>query len=253
LSTETFPENPFMKKLLFCVLFLGLFSQVRSQEKKYDTIAIVILDHMSAILGDLNSCRFKLDVESDISDAESGIVTNHETSDISFSGPDKMLMHVQGDKGHRGYWYNGKTLTWYSFTENNYVVINAPDNTIAMIDSVNNTYGIDFPAADFFYPTFTDDLIGQSENISYMGKTRLNDKSCLQIVAKNKEMVMQFWISDEALFLPIKMVIVYNDKSRVRRYEATFSDWQINPELPSAMFEFALPPGANQVAILSRK
>ena len=242
-----------MKKLLICLLCLGLISTARSQEKKYDTLAIVILDHMSAILGDLHACRFSLNTVSDLSDPDLGVVTNHETSDVSFVGPDKMLMHIQGDKGHRGYWYDGKTLTWYSFAENNYVVIGVPDNTIAMIDSVNNTYGIDFPAADFFYPTFTDDLIDQSDYISYQGKTRLNEKSCFQIVATNKEFTVQFWISEEALFLPMKMVISYKGKSGIQRYEASFSNWQINPDLPSAMFDFALPPGANQVAILSRK
>ena len=242
-----------MKKLFLFLLFLGIFSTARPQETTYDTIAIVILDHMSAILGDLSSCRFRLDVESDLADPDLGVITSHETNDISFGGPDKMLMHIQGDKGHRGYWYNGKSLTWYSFTENNYVVINVPDRLIPMIDSVNDIYGIDFPAADFFYPTFTDDLINQSDYISFQGSTRLNDKSCLQVVAKNKEMTMQFWISDEALFLPMKMVIVYHDKSRAQRYEASFSDWQINPVLPLAMFEFALPPGANQVSILPGK
>jgi hypothetical protein len=238
-----------MKKLLFFLMFPGLFTPALSQDKTYDTIAIVILDHMSAILGDLSSCRFRLDVESDLSDPDLGVVTNHEVSDVSFGGPDKMLMDILGDKGHRGYWYNGKTLTWYSFTENNYVVIEVPDHIITMIDSVHDTYGIEFPAADFFYPTFTDDLINQSEIISYQGRTRLNDKTCYQIVAKNKEMTIQFWISDEVLFLPVKMVIVYHDKSRFQRYEASFSDWQINPGLPPAMFEFALPPGAHQVSI----
>ncbi len=242
-----------MKKLLIFLLFLGLFSPLQSQEKAYDTIAIVTLDHMSAILGDLVSCRFNLEIESDLSDPDFGVITNHETCDVSFDGPHKMLMHIKGDKGHRGYWYNGRTLTWYSFTENNYVVIDAPDNTIDMIDSVNDTYGIDFPAADFFYPAFTDDLISQSDYIAYKGKTRLKDKSCLQIVAKNKKMTMQFWISDEMMFLPMKMVIVYNDKSRIHRYEATFSDWQVNPGLPSAMFEFAIPTGAKQVSILPQK
>ncbi len=241
-----------MKRLLFLFLLIGLFFPARAQEKTYDTIAIVILDHMSAILGDLTSCRFRLDVESDLSDPDLGVVTSHEVSDISFGGPDKMLMHITGDKGHRGYWYNGKTLTWYSFTENNYVVINVPNQIIAMIDSVNDTYGIDFPAADFFYPTLTDDLIDQCDYISYHGKTRLNDQTCLQIVAKNKKMTVQFWVSDEALFLPVKMVITYHDNSVIQRYEATFSDWQINPGLPSAMFEFALPPGANQISILPR-
>ncbi|MEI7724007.1 MAG: DUF2092 domain-containing protein [Bacteroidota bacterium] len=242
-----------MRKLFICLLFIGLFTPARSQEKTYDTIAVVILDHMSAILGDLSSCRFKLDVETDLSDPDLGVITNHETSDVSFSGPDKMLMHIHGDKGHRGYWYNGKMLTWYSFSENNYVIIEAPDNIIAMFDTINKTYGIDFPAADFFYPTLTDDLIDQCDLITFQGKTQLNDKTCLQIVAKNKEMTVQFWVSEEAMFLPMKMVISYNENSHIRRYEATFSDWQINPGLPDTMFDFSLPPGAHEVSIQPKK
>ena len=242
-----------MKKLLFGLIFLGLFASAHSQEKSYDTMAIVILNHMSAIVGDLSSCRFRLNVETDLSDPILGVITSHEVSDVSFNGPDKLLMDLLSDKGHQGYWYNGSTLTWYSYTENNYVVIRVPDRTIAMIDSVNDTYGIEFPAADFFYPLFTDDLIEHSDKISYTGNTLVNARNCYQIVAVNKEFTVQFWISDDALFLPLKMVVVYTGKLPVRRYEATFSDWQINPGLPDAMFEFAPPPGASRVEILSRK
>jgi len=242
-----------MKKILLFLFFAGLFSPVQSQEKSYDTIAVVILDHMSAIVGDMVSCRFNLDVETDLADPDLGLITNHETCDVAFDGPDKMLMHIRGDKGHRGYWYSGKSLTWYSFTENNYVVIDAPDNTIAMIDTINSLYGIDFPAVDFFYPTFTDDLISQCDYIAFKGKTRLMDKSCLQIVARNEKMTMQFWISDEMMFLPVKMVIDYNEKSQIRRYEATFSNWQINPGFPQPMFEFAIPTGARPISILPQK
>ncbi|MFZ4523228.1 MAG: DUF2092 domain-containing protein [Bacteroidales bacterium] len=242
-----------MKKMLFCLFLLGLFNPARSQEKNYDTTAIVILDHMSAIVGDLSSCRFRLDTEIDQTDADFGEITNHEVSDISFSGPDKMVMDIRGDKGHRGYWYNGKTLTWYSFTENNFVVIDVPGRTVDMIDSVNETYGIEFPAADFFNPTLSDDLINLSEKISFQGKTTVNGHSCYQISAVNKEMTVQLWVADELRFLPLKMVIVYHGKTPVKRYEAAFSEWEINPGLPGAIFEFAVPPGARQVSILPKK
>jgi hypothetical protein len=246
-------ERHIMKKLLFCLIFLGFFLPARTQEKSYDTLAIVILDHMSAIIGDLSSCRFRLTAETDVNDPILGPVTTHEVSNVWFSGPSKMLMEIWGDKGHRAYWYNGHKLTWYSFTENNYVVIKAPGNTIPMIDSVNETYGIEFPAADFFYPTLTDDLIQNSDYISYNGRTRIDGQTCYQIVAMNADMTVQIWISDEVQFLPVKMVINYTGKSRNLRYEASFSDWQINPVLSDAMFEFAIPPGAHQVSILSRK
>ncbi|MBN1199443.1 MAG: DUF2092 domain-containing protein [Bacteroidales bacterium] len=242
-----------MKKFLYCLVFLGLVSPTRSQEKSYDTTAIVILDHMSAIIGDLSSCYFRLSSESDGYDPDFGLLTSHRVSNVWFSGPDRMLVESWGDKGHRGYWYNGQTLTWYSFTENNYVVINVPDQTIVMMDSVNQIYGIDFPAADFFYPTFTDDLIEQSDYISYQGKTIIDGQSCFQIVARNEKMTVQIWITDEVLFLPLKMVIGYHGESHIQRYEVTFLDWKINPGLPDALFEFALPPGAHQVSILPGK
>jgi hypothetical protein len=242
-----------MKKLLFFFLFLGLFLTGRSQEKSYDTIAIVIIDHMSALIGDLSSCYFTLNTEIDVNDPQLGPVTNHNVSHVWFSGPGKLLIEAWGDKGHRGYWYNGRTLTWYSFTENNYVVIPVPNQTIAMMDSVNETYGIEFPAADFFYPTLSDDLIQNSDLISYQGRTRIGDQTCFQVVARNQAMTVQIWISDEVQFLPLKCVITYNRTSGDKRYEATFSDWQINPSLPDAMFDFALPPGAHEVTILPKK
>lgn len=242
-----------MKKLLFCLLLLGLFVPARSQEKTYDTTAIVILDHMSAILGDLTSCRVRLSTETDLADAQLGVVTNHELSDLSFSGPDRMLLEIWGDKGHRGYWYNGKSLTWYSFTENNFVIIDVPGKTIDMIDSVYNAYEIYFPASDIFNPTLSDDLITQSDYISYEGKTTVDGRTCYQIAAIGKEFSAQFWVADELRFLPVKMVLCLNGDALFKRYAVTFSDWEINPSLPGAMFEFALPPGAHEIAILPKK
>ncbi len=239
-----------MKKTLFCLIFLGIFAQSRSQAVSYDTVAVMILDHMSSILGELSSCSFRLNVTADIADPESGTITTHEISDVSFYGPDKMFVSIKGgEKGHRGYWYNGQKLIWYSFNENNFVVVDAPDNIVEMIDTINSTYGIEFPAADFFYPTFTDDLINRSENIFYKGKTNLDGQDCFHIVAKNQEMIIQFWITNNAMFLPLKFLINYTVKTNMQRYEATFSNWQINPELPPSMFEFTPPPSARQVSV----
>lgn len=242
-----------MKKLLFCFVFLGLVSQVNAKAPSYDTTAVMILDHMSRILGELTSCSFTLTVVKDVPDPDLGVVISHEVSDVSFYGPDKMQVNKRGVRGHQGYWYNGTELSWYSYSENNFVVIAAPDNIIDMIDSLNATYGIEFPAADFFYPTFTDDMITQFEQITYRGTSMLGDRNCFQVAARNAEMSVQLWISNDATFLPVKMVISYTGKSDVQRYEATFSGWQINPELPSAMFDFTPPPGANQVTILAKQ
>lgn len=90
-----------MKKLLFCLIFLGFVFSAHSQEKSYDTMAIVVLDHMSALIGDLSSCQFRLHTESDQNVPGFGTVTSQEVSNVWFSGPDKLLVETWGQQGQR--------------------------------------------------------------------------------------------------------------------------------------------------------
>lgn len=241
-----------MRRVYIGLIFLILSFNSYSQIPQIDTVAIMLLDKMGSVIGEFESCSFTLNTSNDGIDVGLGLIKYFNVHQVYMVGPDKMLINSQGDKGHRGFWYNGKKLMYYSYTENNYGEIDAPDNIIATIDSVNKNYGIDFPAADFFYPTFTDDLIAQSENIIYVGKSKVDAKDCFHIIAENDKLSIQIWISDDALFLPVKFVIVYYDTVPNSQYEATFSDWRINPDLPGAMFEFSPPPGANQITIIAK-
>ncbi len=101
-----------------------------------------------------------------------------------------------------------------------------------MIDTVNKLYNIDFPAADFFYPSFVDDILSESKNLIYLGMTKVDGKDCFHIAGTVADKTFQFWVSDDALNLPMKMVIVYTNRDMNPQYEAVLSDWQINPVLP---------------------
>lgn len=241
-----------MKKIFFILVFTLSF-QLFAQETRIDTVAVKILDRLSDVIGDLGSCSFTLNTSQDvIVDYELGLIKHLDEHKVYMVGPDKMLINSRGDRGRRGYWYNGTELAYYSYDENNYAVIGAPSNIIATIDTVNKIYGIDFPAADFFYPSFTADLVDNSDQIIYLGTVYANGKDCFHIIAKSEDMSVQFWLADDALLLPVKMVIVYYKKNPSEQYEATFSGWRINPELPDAMFEFMPPPGANKVKMLPK-
>jgi hypothetical protein len=241
-----------MKHLIIGLAALILTLDISAQDKKIDTVAIMVLDHMSAVIGDLNACSYTLDYQIDKIDPEVGFVSYFGISQVYFSGPDKMLVNINDDRGHRGYWYNGISLAYYSFDENNYVVIDAPPTIMETIDTIHECYGIDFPAADFFYPTFTEDLVNNSDQIIYNGLKTVEDKECFQIIAKSKDIIVQLWIANDALFLPVKFIILSYENDQALEYEATFSEWHINPELPKSMFEFIPPMKAKQVSILSK-
>ena len=241
-----------MKKLF--IFFSGMLVSLglSAQSKSDDSVALIILDRMSGVISDMESCSFKLNTESDVQEPPYGLVKRFGEYETFMSGPNKMLVIGQGHKGHRQFVYNGQQLSFYSFDEHNYGVIPAPSTTIKTMDSVNTAYGIEFPAADFFYPAFTDDLIENTDSIRYLGMVTIEGKHYFHIMAYAREMNLQFWINDDAYTLPGKFAITYKNQEGNPQYMASFSEWQINPNLPEAMFDFYPPPGAHQIRIMSK-
>ena len=64
-------------------------------------------------------------------------------------------------------------------------------------------------------------------------------------------MEVQYWISNDAYFLPKRYLIIYKDKENMQ-FEGTFSDWKLNPDIPDTVFEFNPPPKANQIKIMAK-
>ncbi|MBE0636914.1 MAG: DUF2092 domain-containing protein [Bacteroidales bacterium] len=240
-----------MKKFVL-LFFVATALITKAQTHQIDTTAIIIFDRMSDLIGDLGSVSFTVNTSQDIIDVELGLVKYFNESQVYMVGPDKMMIHSNGNKGHRGMWYNGEELVYYSFTESTYAVIDTPPTIIETFDEVNRQYDIEFPAADFFYPTFTDDLIATMDDIILAGRSVVEGKACYHIITRNKAMGAQFWISDDEWFLPVKMIITYYDESPNAQYSATFSDWKVNPDLPNAMFNFTPPPKARKIKILAK-
>lgn len=241
-----------MQKAFLSTIWVLLCFSTIAQTKKQDSVAILIIDRMTDVIGDLQSCSFHLNVSNDVTDTSFELVKKFVSDDVFMEGPDKMLVNTHGYKGHRQFMYNGTQLAYYSYDENNYGIIPAPNTIIKTIDSLHDMYDIDFPAADFFYPAFTDDLLENVDTLLYLGQATIDGKEYAQILASNQNTTYQFWISLDAYILPAKFVITYKNKPGNPQYEATFSDWIINPDLPDAMFDFQPPPGARQVRILSK-
>jgi hypothetical protein len=238
-----------MNKKLFFSLIICIATNSRStaQRMNIDTIAVAILDRMSAVIGDLSSCHVTVKSNYDIRSQHLGLVKHGDDEQLYMQGPNKLLIRSQGDRGDRTIYYDGKTLNYYSLENNQYATLTLSVPLMEMIDTVNKMYGIEFPASDFFYPSFVDDLLSESKNLFFLGMTKVDGKDCFHIAGTAADKTYQFWISEDALTLPLKMVIVYTSREMNPQYEATLSDWQINPVLPTALFEFMSPPKANKI------
>ncbi|MBD8489029.1 DUF2092 domain-containing protein [Echinicola sp. CAU 1574] len=243
-----------MKRILLFLVFTipSVSSFAQEQEEDIDPIAVFILDHMASVIGDLESCHYTITTEIDTPSVEVGTEKEHNDSEVYMQGPNKMLVHSKGQYGHRGFYYNGEVFTYYSYSENNYTTVKAPDNILSTIDSMNYYYDVEFPAADFFYPTFTDDLLENFDKLKFLGSKLIDGKDCFHIAASNDSLIVQIWIANDATNLPVKLLIIHKDKENFPQYEATFTHWEINPVIPASIFEFSPPPGARLIAILPK-
>ncbi len=241
-----------MKFIVSSFIALFLTINVSGKVSKIDSTAILILDQMSHVIGDLSSAHIKIDIKNDKVDQDLGLLSHYSESELILDGPSKMLIRSKGGKGHRGFWYNGELLAYYSFDENNYIIFDALPTTLETIDSLNRAFGIDFPAADFLYPTFTDDLIANHEEIFLNGRVHIDNEECFHIIAHREKQTVQLWISTGPFTLPKKMLIINHDGNMGLQYEATFKKWDVNRIYPASIFEFLPPNGASEIKILRK-
>lgn len=240
-----------MKNIFILLLSVTTFSGFSQNENKIDSVAVRLLDKMSSVIGELNSVSYTLSTSTD----ELNDIFENErhfgVHEVIMVGPDKMTTHSRGDKGNRATWYNGRYLSFYSFDENNYVTLEAPDNIISMIDSMHTTFDFKFPAADLFYPTLTDDILTYFNHVMYLGLKVVDGEECFHIMASSKTMTFQLWISNDALFLPKKYLFVNKEKS-YEQHEGTFTNWTINTSYPEGIFNFVPPENAKLISILAK-
>ncbi|PQB06058.1 DUF2092 domain-containing protein [Aureitalea marina] len=234
-------------------LIFGLSNHVHSQsDKDIDQVAVDILDKMSDVIGEIESCAFQLVKDEDFIN-DDGMVERRRTHTTSyFKGPDRFAIRSRGHKGNKGYWYNGETLTYYSFDENNYVVLPTPNTSMATIDSLHVTFGMRFPAADLFYPSFTDDVIDAFDRVKFAGMKQVDGKDYFHVVAENRQLIFQLWIGNDGFYMP--QMYAYTIKGdQPRSVSATFKAWELGVELPNPMFEFTPPDGARLISIMAQE
>ncbi|WP_194768807.1 DUF2092 domain-containing protein [Tamlana sp. I1] len=239
-----------LSKFLILIALISTYTGF-SQTNKKDSTAVFILNKMSAVINDLESVTFNLSHSEDVLDADNNIVKKYSTSELSLSGPDKLLIKSQTEDGNLGFWYDGEFITFYNYDENNYVTLEAPETTIEMIDDMHEDFNFQFPAADFFYPAFTQDFMEQFDTIKFLGRKIIDGETCYHIMANNATLNVQLFISSKTYLLPKHFVIIYKNKSNIQ-YQSTFSNWSLNPIIPNAAFDFLPPPTANLISILKK-
>ncbi len=238
-------------KRFFLLAAISLFASTASSAQskpRIDSLAVYILDRASETMQSLASCSYTALTTYDTWMDGVGYIKHSSEDKVYFLFPNKMKVNIQGDRGSRSLFYDGKKFSYYSFNQNRYAELDLSLDIVQTVDSMNRKYGIELPAADFFYPSFTDDILSTGGNLVYLGIARVRNQLCYHIAGNDVNgTVFQFWITQDDFYLPVKMVLTYKEDNGQPQYEAIYSDWEINPSFPANMFDFVAPPAAKKI------
>lgn len=243
-----------MKQKLTIVLILfasfALTSCVNDNGKEYDNRAIEALDALVEVIGELNSCSYTLDITQSKQLGTNEWSTSIRESDVYMRGPDKLYIHSVADNVSRGFWYNGSEFAFYSFAKNTWDTIPVSGNIIEAIDHIHARYGIDFPAADFFYPTLTDDIMENFDRVYFVGEEASGNTTQLMIEASNDNEQLNVWI-DKSTNLPSRFEF-FSENNR-NLYAAQFLNWKTDPNIADSVFDFQPPSDSSRVSLTSEE
>lgn len=233
-------------QIIYLLIGMLIWSSCSQKNKYLEQEAIDVFDQMSVSIGDMESCSYTLLANSGKNSGDESLT--NVLHDVYMRGPNKLYIHSQGESVKKSYWYDGAQFAYYNFKNRSFDTVPAPENIILTIDAIHHAFGIYFPAADFFYPTFTDDMIDNFDSIFYLQEETVNNEKITEILGVNEDLNVYFSIADNGeKVYPLELSIYSKENDLI--YDAYFENWRFNPNLPDYLFEFEPAEGDKRVKL----
>lgn len=246
-------RNQRTKVTILLVLLLLSVGPLPAQETGVDPRADQILREMSAYLGGLKEFAFLADVtlEEEVSGA---LVELGNRLDVCVRRPDGIWASRRGDSGHQEAYFDGKTLTIADPDKGYYAQSTTPPDIESALDFAHEKLGVTMPMADLLFSNSHGALTADTQAGFYAGEHPIRGIPCHHLVfVQNSGLEWQMWIEKGRMMVPRKFVIRQPQEAGSGRYEAIFSDWQIDALLPNRLFTYEAPVEAKKIDFAGRK
>ena len=170
---------------------------------------------------------------------------------VTVRRPDRLHVEYAGDELPRRIVFDGESFFVLHRDANVYATAAVPADLDAAMDSVFERFGYSVPIADLVY---SDPYAVLTESVSsgtLVGRHAVAGTPCHHLAFIQESIDWQIWVEDGPAPLPRKLVITYKDEPGSPQYSATLSDWNFEPRVADAYFEFVPPEGADHIEFLA--
>jgi len=206
-----------------------------------------ILRSMSTYLGGLSAFSATADVDNEIIDMAGQKLQLSSSASVLVERPAKLYASRHGAFANLEVIFNGKVVTINGKGLNVYAQFDSPGSIDDAIATLRFETGLDAPGADLLY---ADPYAGLTSNVTsgaYLGTAYVNGVECHHLAYRAPKVDWQIWVQTGGKPLPMKYVITSKWITGAPEYAVRFRDWNTEPKIDTAKFEFKAPEGAKKL------
>jgi hypothetical protein len=164
--------------------------------------------------------------------------------------PNRLRSDYVGDERTTSFYYDGKSFTLYAPNLDYYSTKAAPDTLDAVLDRVEQKYGVTIPMSNLVVSDPCADMKSNVQRTMFIGVDMVNRIPMYHILLLGDDRDFQLWVTQDKQPLLRKAIITYKTLPGAPQYTVFLSNWNFNPKIPADTFTFTPPEGAREIEFL---
>jgi hypothetical protein len=214
-----------------------------------DPNALAELRRMSDTLGRAGSLTCRTRVAMEIPAPNDQSLTLFPEGRMALRRPDKLRVRYAGDAPPFDLFYDGSSVTLFAPHAKVFSTVKAPPTLDAMLPGLHRETGLRLPGLPLLRQDPYSVLVRDLQGAVLVGPSTIDRVPCRHLAFRRPGVNWEIWIESGPRALPRRLVATFTDRPGRPRTIVGFSDWNLHPWLPDALFRFRKPAGTTEIPL----
>ena len=226
----------------------GQAQQSSAAHPEMEAQAMAVLKRMTEFLTQAQRFSVTVDTGFDVVQDSGQKIEFGETRQMVLRRPDRLRIEATKRNGAKsGMVFDGKDIAVFNTKENVYATAVSPGTVDNAIAYFLTDLDMRLPLADWLDSQLTKTLPERVRAATYVEPSQIAGVPCDHLALRGDEADVQLWVAQGNQPLPRRLVITYKRAEGRPQFWAQFSEWNLAPEVPDALFVFTPPAGAAKI------
>lgn len=203
-----------------------------------------LLKQLNQYLRKVPAIRFEADIRADEISPAGRLVERQQHMKALVVRPDRLRVDLSGERGDLTVQVAGGVLTVYEPSRSRVATFEAGGTVAQVLDQVYQKFGVSLPLEDLFDPEFVAGWKKSWGEASWLGESRVGERTCHQIAFRMPGRDGQIWVDVGKEPFPRKLSMTYTGEAGKPRFSAVLRDWKTATSWPEDEIAWSAPDDA---------